>query len=71
MVSALLFSQLMNDRFRVVCPYCGERLEIYLEPDVEGDMIQDCEVCCNPWQLHVWTDGDDRHVTVTRADGSE
>ena len=61
----------MEDRFLVTCPYCGEGVEIYLEPDVEGSLVQDCAVCCNPWQLRIWTDGDDRHVAAARADGSE
>ncbi|MGH8576133.1 MAG: CPXCG motif-containing cysteine-rich protein [Gammaproteobacteria bacterium] len=61
----------MEDRFLVTCPYCGEAVEIYLEPDVEGGLVQDCEVCCNPWQVRIWTDGDDRHVALARADGSE
>ena len=61
----------MDDQFLVICPYCGEEIEIYLEPDVRGRLIQDCEVCCNPWQLHVSGEGDERWVDVTRADGSE
>ncbi len=61
----------MRDQFPVTCPYCGESLELYLEPDVEGTLVQDCEVCCNPWQISVWTDGDERQISVTRADGSE
>ena len=28
--------------FHVVCPYCGEELEIYLEPDVQGTLVMDC-----------------------------
>lgn len=61
----------MDSQFNLTCPYCGEEVEIYLEPDVRGTLIQDCEVCCNPWQLHVSVDGDERSVDVTRADGSE
>jgi hypothetical protein len=38
----------MEDRFLFICPYCGEAVEIYLEPDVEESLVQDCEVCCNP-----------------------
>ena len=53
----------------VTCPYCGEEVEIYLEPEVRGSLIQDCEVCCNPWTLRVTREGDDRWVTVERADG--
>jgi hypothetical protein len=58
------------DRFPVVCPYCGEQTEIYLEPDVQGTLVQDCEVCCRPWQVSVWWDGDERSVEVARGDGS-
>jgi hypothetical protein len=61
----------MDDQFTVTCPYCGEDLEIYLEPDVGGTLVQDCEVCCNPWKLRVTGRGDERWVEVSRADGSE
>lgn len=57
--------------FTITCPYCGEDIEVYLEPDTRGVVIQDCEVCCNPWQLHVYDDGEERYVSVGRADGSE
>jgi hypothetical protein len=63
---------MIDDRFLVTCPYCGEAVEIYVEPDVEGLLVQDCEVCCNPWQLRVWSDDDgERHLGVARADGGE
>jgi hypothetical protein len=62
----------MDSLFVVTCPYCGEDVEIYLEPEVRGSLIQDCEVCCNPWQLRVSPDADgERYVEVSRADGSE
>lgn len=61
----------MDDRFVVTCPYCGEDVEIYLEPDVRGTLVQDCEVCCNPWRLRIVYDQRDRWVEVRRADGSE
>jgi len=46
----------MEDSFQVTCPYCGETVELFLESDVEGSLVQDCEVCCNPWQVQVWTE---------------
>jgi ribosomal protein S27E len=61
----------MNDEFTVTCPYCGEEVEIYVESDVSGSFVQDCEVCCNPWRVLVSDRGGDRVVRVTRADGSE
>ena len=60
-----------DDQFFVTCPYCGEEIEIYLEPDVRGTLIQDCEVCCNPWRLRVSFSDGERVVDVMRADGSE
>ncbi len=42
----------------VDCPYCGETVSIAVEADLSGDLIQDCEVCCNPWRLR-----------LTRVDG--
>ena len=61
----------MDDSYSVSCPYCGEEVEIYLEPDVQGSFVQDCEVCCNPWMVRVSVDGDERYVSVERNDGSE
>jgi hypothetical protein len=61
----------LDDTFVIVCPYCGEEVEIYVEPDVRGSFVQDCEVCCNPWRVRVIGKGEDRSVNVRRADGSE
>ena len=62
---------LMDDEFVVTCPYCGEESDIYIESDVTGSFVQDCEVCCNPWRVRVSREGGDRHIDVGRADGSE
>jgi len=61
---------LVNE-FHVVCPYCGEEGEVYVEPDVHGTLVQDCEVCCNPWQVSVWWEDGERYVDVRRGDGTE
>ena len=61
----------MEDSFTVTCPYCGEDIELYVETDVGGTFVQDCEVCCNPWRVTVVRDEDGRSVNVGRADGSE
>jgi hypothetical protein len=57
--------------FDVSCPYCGEPGTVYVEPDVLGTLVQDCEVCCNPWQVRVGYDQGERYVEVTKGDGSE
>ena len=61
----------MDDQFTVTCPYCGEEVDVYFEPDVSGVLVQDCEVCCNPWRVRLVGRGADRYVEVGRADGSE
>jgi Cysteine-rich CPXCG len=61
----------IQEDFVVSCPYCGEDVEIHVEVDVAGTLVQDCEVCCNPWLLSVTVDGGNRSVSVARADGSE
>jgi transcription elongation factor Elf1 len=57
--------------FHIVCPYCGEETDITVEPDVQGSLVMDCEVCCQPWQVDVSRDADYRYVEVSRGDGSE
>ena len=39
----------------VVCPYCGEVAAISVDPGggTLQQYVEDCEVCCNPWQLTV------------------
>jgi hypothetical protein len=61
----------MPDEFLVTCPFCGESVEIYVEPDTTGSFVQDCEVCCNPWRVRVSGQDEERTVDVMRADGSE
>jgi hypothetical protein len=57
------------DTIPVQCPYCGEMSEITIEPDVYGVLVQDCEVCCNPWQLRITRDRDgDVEVQVERGE---
>ena len=61
----------METAYFVTCPYCGEQVELYLEPDLSGTFVQDCEVCCNPWRLRLRGRGNDRYLEIRRADGSE
>ena len=57
--------------FLVACPYCGEEGEIYVEPDVHGSFVQDCEVCCNPWLVRVTRGPGGRRIEIGRSDGSD
>lgn len=44
----------MHDTALVTCPYCFESLEVYIDPETEGDLVRDCDVCCRPWALRVY-----------------
>ena len=39
----------------VKCPYCGETVEIALDPGggAEQEYVEDCQVCCRPWLVRV------------------
>jgi hypothetical protein len=59
----------MSDVVEIQCPYCGERLELLVEEDLRGRLVQDCEVCCNPIQLDVARDEwGDPQLRVERTD---
>jgi hypothetical protein len=52
----------------VSCPYCGEAVEITLDPGggAHQDYVEDCEICCQPWRVSVRYGRDgDAQVEVT------
>jgi hypothetical protein len=61
----------VDEQFEIVCPYCGEEMELFLEADLAGSLVQDCEVCCRPWLLRISGNGEQRRVDVARADGTD
>ena len=54
----------------VVCPYCGEFVTIAVDPGggTSQQYIEDCEVCCNPWQVNVRYIGGTPDVTLSALD---
>jgi hypothetical protein len=44
----------------VLCPYCGEENEISVDPGsgVAQEYVEDCQVCCRPWNVHVTFDAE-------------
>jgi hypothetical protein len=54
----------------VDCPYCGESVEITLDPGSGStEYIEDCEVCCRPWIVTVhYNDDGSADVTILPAD---
>lgn len=48
------------DTKTVRCPYCGERLVIFIDRSVRAQTyIEDCQVCCRPITLTVTLDAAD------------
>ncbi len=40
------------------CPYCWEEISMLLDPSVNSQYVEDCEVCCNPIEVRTnFTDG--------------
>jgi len=65
---------LAEDSAEVVCPYCGEVVEIALDPggDRVQEYVQDCEVCCRPWTVRArWTADGHVSVDLSAEDGGD
>lgn len=55
----------------VYCPYCGESLEVLIDPQEAGQQyIEDCQVCCKPIVFSVEMDAVGR-LSVTVRDENE
>ncbi len=56
--------------FEIECPYCGEAVTIFVDPGGGEDQtyVEDCPVCCRPWQVQVFRDGPDVAVQLQRDD---
>lgn len=55
---------------RAVCPYCAEEVEVSVEglgADSER-YVEDCSVCCRPWQVLVSREGPEVSVVLMRDD---
>lgn len=49
----------MLDAVTIDCPYCGEPIEILLEPGDEAQRyVEDCQVCCRSITVTVQVDAD-------------
>ena len=56
----------------VSCPYCGESVEIAVDPGSGNlqDYVEDCPVCCQPWSVRVSYQPDGQvDVYLDRVDG--
>lgn len=45
----------LDTEAEVICPYCGETVTLLLDPGggTAQEYVEDCEVCCRPWEVHV------------------
>ena len=51
------------------CPYCGEAVTLRLVPGDESQRhVEDCPVCCRPWDVHIQGRGEGLSVTLLRDD---
>ena len=55
----------------VMCPYCGETVEIALDPGSgpRQEYVEDCQVCCRPWNVSVRYDEDG--IAFVEAEASD
>ena len=54
----------------MTCPYCAEEVGLWIDPETDGTFVEDCAVCCRPWNVVVHRDAEpdaERRVEVTRA----
>jgi hypothetical protein len=53
----------------VWCPYCGEPNTVALDPGsgVRQCYVEDCQVCCQPWQVEVRYASDGAATVTVRA----
>jgi hypothetical protein len=55
------------------CPYCGEEVEVYADEvgATDEQYVEDCPVCCRPWQVHVFRDDGEVSVSLAREGDAE
>ncbi|MCA1734422.1 MAG: CPXCG motif-containing cysteine-rich protein [Acidobacteria bacterium] len=48
----------MSEFVPVSCPYCGEESDLLVDEDggSRQSYVQDCPVCCQPWQVEITRD---------------
>ena len=57
------------DAAQASCPYCGEPMELLVDPGAEAqEYVEDCWVCCRPIVVTVQANAGDWEVWVRRED---
>lgn len=63
--------EINEDMASVQCLYCGEMIDIELDPDLSSEsqaFIEDCQVCCRPIEFRLIYEGENARLLVTRDD---
>ena len=60
----------MPDQVSSQCPYCGEEVEVTVDEvgASSESYVEDCPVCCRPWQVQVFREGPEVAVRLSRDD---
>ena len=59
----------MDELTTVCCPYCGEQVEVHVDPSAgPHTTIEDCAVCCHPMELSVAVERDGTIRVEARRD---
>lgn len=55
---------------RIHCPYCGEPLTVLID-ETQGDheYVEDCQVCCQPIEFVITSDGSGHSDVRVMTDG--
>lgn len=59
----------MTEYVAVECPYCGEHAELDVDDGGSSrqSYVQDCPVCCQPWQVEIARDRDGDWAATLRT----
>jgi hypothetical protein len=60
----------MMEPLLVSCPYCGEAADLDVDEDGASQQafVQDCPVCCRPWQVEAVRDRDGSWTATVRTE---
>ena len=59
----------MQSFIELQCPYCGEWIDLALDPSVEAQQyVEDCQVCCRPMLVTVGLDEDGAPMVSASAE---
>ncbi len=60
-----------DDNVEVPCPHCGEYGSVLVDPlgGAHQQFVQDCEVCCRPWDVVVRIDATGLPAVEVKQEG--